>query len=68
MTNYEKRASKDSETSQMAATDGLCGVTATSHWRLPELVQGSQPHVSLEEGALVTAQWPPPRPADAFAS
>lgn len=47
MTNYEKWASKDSETSQMAATDGLCGVMATSHWRLPELVQGSQ---SLEEG------------------
>lgn len=50
MTNYEKWRSKDSETSQMAATDGLRGMMATSRWRLPELAEGSQPHVSLEEG------------------
>lgn len=50
MTNYEKWVSKDLETSRMAATNGLCGVTGTSHWRLPELVEGSQPRVSLEEG------------------
>ena len=50
MTNYEKRGSKDSETSQMAATDGLRGMMATSRWRLPELAEGSQPHASLEEG------------------
>ena len=64
MTNYEKWASKDSETSQMAATDGLCGVTATSHWSCQSSSRVLSP---WRKGTLVTAQWLPPRLADAFA-